>query len=213
MKKLIAIALIFACVSVQAQKFGQEFGLAYVYANPVSGMGQVIQRGDGLTIHYGLFKPQSPFSFGIETTFVRYGVDKSRQDYAMDDGTTAPMDIIVTNSFTNMMVYGRWYAVNKGLFRPFLFGKLGYSVYSTDLNIFDPDDKDHCEPVDTDVLYDDGTVVASIGAGAKLDIASFFKKLHHGRFFLEGSINFTQGGQVHYMSEDADVSHANRLFK
>lgn len=81
------------------------------------------------------------------------------------------------------------------------------AIFNTDLNIYDPDDRDHCEPVDSDVLYDDGTIIAAVGAGAKIDMASVFKKLQTGKFYIEGNANFVQGGEVHYMNADADPHH------
>jgi hypothetical protein len=207
MKNLLVIVLALLCYSVQAQKWGQEFGLNYLYANPVGGMGRIIQHGDGVTLNYGLVIPNGRFSFGAEINLAQYGRDKSRQEYTMDDGSVAPMDIVVSNSFANIMVYSRWYLSTKGLLRPYLTGKLGYTGFSTDLNIYDPDDNDQCKPIDNDVLYSDGTMVAVVGAGVKVDFASVFKKLRTGRFYLESSINFTQGGQVRYMSEDADAHH------
>jgi hypothetical protein len=207
MKKLLFIVLALASFSVQAQNWKREYSVNYIYANPVGGMGRIIARGNGATMNFGFMKPESHFSFGVDVSMAAYGRDKSRQQYEMEDGSFAPMDIIVSNSFVNAMVYSRWYLSVKGPVRPYLVGKLGYSAFRTDLNIYDPDDRDHCEPVDSDVLYSDGTWVAAAGAGAKFDISTIFKKLSKDKFYFETNINFTQGGQVRYMSEDAEANH------
>lgn len=117
------------------------------------------------------------------------------------------MEMIVINSYMNIMAYTRWYLASEGLMRPYLVGKLGYSNFSTDLNIYDPDDTDHCEPVDQDVLYEDGTMIGVIGAGVKIDFATLFKKLERGTFYLDANINFMQGGDVSYMNTDAAPHH------
>jgi hypothetical protein len=205
MKKLLLIILALACYSAQAQKWGREFGLNYVYAKPVGGMGHIIQQGNGASFNYGFVKPDGRFSFGVDLTLAQYGGDKSNQEYTLDDGSVAPMEIIVSNTYANFMAYSRWYLSTEGLFRPFLVGKLGYSGFNTTLNIYDPDEEDHCEPVDSDVLYDDGTMVVALGAGVKIDFATAFKKIQAGKFYLEGSVNFTQGGQIRYMNADADA--------
>jgi hypothetical protein len=210
MKKLLIIVLALVSYSVQAQKWGKEFGTSYLYANPAGAMGHVIERGHGVTFNYGLVKPDGRLAFGIDLGFAQYGRDKSRQEYTMEDGSVAPMDVIVANSFMNMMAYSRLYLKTSGLVRPYVVGKMGYSVFSTDLNIYDPADWDHCEPVDSEVLYNDGTMVVALGAGAKLDIASVFKKLPQGLLYLECNLNFMQGGQVRYMSENADAHHSNQ---
>jgi hypothetical protein len=207
MKNLLFIVLTLASFSVLAQKWGKEFGIHYLYADPVGGMGRIIARGNGVAMNFGFVKPDNRFAFGVDVSFAEYGRDKSRQQYEMEDGSFAPMDIIVSNSFVNIMAYSRWYLAVKGPVRPFLVGKLGYSAFSTDLSIYDPDDADHCEPVDSDVLYSDGTWVAGAGAGAKFDISTIFKKLRKDKFYFETNINFTQGGQVRYMSEDAEANH------
>lgn len=210
MKKLLVVVLALACNSVYAQKWGREFGLNYVYAKPVGSMGQVIAQGHGGSLNYGWVKPNGRFSFGLDLSIAQYGRDKSQQEYTLDDGTVAPMDIIVSNSFVNVMTYSRWYLGVEGVLRPYLVGKLGYSGFSTNLNIYDPDESDHCDPVDSDVLYNDGTIVVSFGAGIKIDFASVFKKLAKGKFYLDGNISVTQGGQVRYMNVDAHTKQRYR---
>jgi hypothetical protein len=196
MKKLLLVILASASISSYAQKFGQEFGLNYLYAKPMGNMGHIIQQGHGVAGHYGFVMPKSRFAFGLETAYAQYGRDKSQQQYNFADGSVVPMDIIVSNSFLNIMAYSRFYLATEGMLRPYLTGKLGYSAYSTNLNIYDPDDFDHCEPVDSEVLYNDGTMVATAGAGLKVDLGLAFKKLPRGMFYLEG-------GQVRYMNTDA----------
>jgi hypothetical protein len=211
MKKLLIIVLALVSYGLQAQQWGKEFGSSYIYAKPAGGMGHVIEHGHGVTLNYGLVQPDGRFAFGVDMTFAQYGRDQSRQQYTMEDGSVAPMDVIVYNSFMNLMAYSRFYVKANGLVRPYLVGKLGYAAFSTDLNIFDPDDRDHCEPVETDVLYDDGTIIATAGAGVKIDVASVFKNMPKGLLYLEGNANFTQGGQVRYMSENADANHSGQM--
>lgn len=195
------------CYSAHAQQWGQELGLNYVYANPAGAMGGIIDRGHGVTTHYGFVHPSSRLAFGLDVAFAQYGRDKNREEYTFDDGTVAPMDIIVSNSFANFMAYSKWYLREGGLLRPYVIGRVGYSAFSTNLNIYDPDDQDHCEPVENEVLQNDGTFVAAVGAGVKLDFASVFKRIETGRFFLEGNVNFMQGGNVRYMNADAHGQH------
>jgi hypothetical protein len=205
MKKSLFIILMILSSTAYSQRWGRELGLNYIYANPIGGMGHIIERGHGGTLNYGFVTPDHRFAIGLDMSIAQYGRDKSRQEYTLDDGTVAPMDIIVSNSFVNVMFYGRWYAKLSGPIRPYLSAKAGYSRFTTNLNIYDPDDWDHCEPVDTDVLYGDGTIVGSLGAGMRLDLSSIFKKLDAGKFYFESAFNLTQGGQVRYMNADAPM--------
>jgi hypothetical protein len=210
MRIVLVLFLVSATSSLLAQdslltrRWGAEFGLNYVYANPMGGMGKIVDQGHGANLNIGGLTPNRHFAFGVEMAYVQYSRDKTNQEYNLDDGTVAPMEIIVLNSFANFTGYVRWYLVTKGLVQPYIAGKLGYSNFSTDLSVYDPDDNDHCEPVDSDILYHDGTMIGVIGAGVKLDMRTFFKKLRVGRFYFESSFNFTQGGQVQYMDSDAD---------
>ncbi len=193
-----------------AQRFGREFGFNYVYSDPMGGMGVIIDRGHGGTVNFGLVTEDRRFSFGLDMSLSQYARDKSNQEYVFDDGSTANMEVVVTNMFGTIMPYARWYLTSEKLFRPFLSAKAGYTWYNTQLNIYDPDDWDHCEPVEEDVLYRDGTFAASVGVGVKADFSSVFKKITPGKFFLEGSFQLTQGGRVSYMNSNADKAfHSN----
>ena len=199
------ILLVSASTPSLAQKWGTEFGLSYVYANPTGGMGRIIDQGHGVNFNFGMATPSQRFTYGIDFSYAQYARDKTKQEYTLDDGTTAPMEIIVSNAFVNVSGYARWYLTTQGMVRPYLVGKLGYSLFNTDLSVYDPDDNDHCEPVEGDVLYNDGTMIGGVGAGAKVDARSLFKKLPAGMLYFETSINYLQGGSVRYMNSDADA--------
>jgi hypothetical protein len=89
-----------------------------------------------------------------------------------------------------------------------MFVKLGYTQFNTELNIYDPDEDDHCEPVEHEVLYKDGTFTGVFGAGAKFDLAKIFNAMEAGKLYVDCSINYTEGGQVRYMNSDATQHHA-----
>jgi hypothetical protein len=90
------------------------------------------------------------------------------QQYDLDDGTTADMEVTVSNAFANFLLAGRYNIIKEGKFQPYLSAKGGYSNYRTDLNIYDPDDNDHCEPLESDLLQRDGTLIGSLGGGFRL---------------------------------------------
>jgi hypothetical protein len=60
--------------------------------------------------------------------------------------------------------------------------------------------------VETDILKEDGTMIASFGAGFRWDLSNLFKKMNEGRLFMDLNANFTQGGYVDYMNTDAPDS-------
>lgn len=201
--------MIFASFTAHAQKWSFELGAGYLYANPFGGMGDVIDYGHGGNLSFGGVTPTQRFVFGADVSYTQYDREKSTQQYTLDDGTIAPMEMNVVSYYANIMAYTRWYLSTHGVVRPYLTGKVGYAMYATDLNIYDPDDTDHCEPLENDALYSDGTFIGSIGAGAKLDMVTFFRSLSPGTFYFESSVNLTQGGQVRYMNAEADHHQAS----
>ena len=165
MKKLFTSATIVLVISSTAiaQRWSPEWGLNYVYTEPMGSMKNNIRQGKGVNIGFALNAPSRRFSIGAEIQYTQYGFDKSMQQFDMDDGTTADMQVTVTNAFTNFLLAGRFYIVKEGKFQPYLSAKGGYSNYRTDLGIYDPDDNDSCEPIESDMLQRDGTLVGSLG--------------------------------------------------
>lgn len=205
-KGMLSLLLLIWAANVSAQKWSGETALNYVYTAPLGSMKKTIRQGNGLTITMGAITPTKRFAFGIDLSYTQYGFDKSKQQYDLEDGTTANMQVNVSNSFGNYLVYGRWFIINKGQFLPYLSGKVGYSSFRTDLNIYDPDDWDHCEPLESDLLQRDGTMIGIIGVGFQLDFTAFFSRMKPDRFYLDFSSNITQGGTVKYMNTDAPAS-------
>ena len=205
MKTLPLLFLLLLSQLAIAQFQSYDFGLGYTYSSPIGTMQQNIKRGNGFTVDFYATPESMPrLSFGADFNFTIYGNDKSQQEYTFDDGSTAKMDIIVQNYFTNFMVGGRYFLTEtegkKVL--PYLMLKAGYSWYRTDLNIYDPDDNDHCEPVETDMLLKDGTFLVSGGGGIHYDLSNLFKKMVPNRIIFNVSASLTLGGQVNYMNTD-----------
>jgi len=202
---------------VSTSAFGQiknyEFGLGYAYASPIGTMNKNIKQGNGFTLDFYLTPEKvNRLSFGMDLGVIFYGHDKSLQEYTFSDGTVANMNIVVDNYFTNLMIGARYYLMDvegKNI-KPYVLLKGGYSWFRTDLNIYDPDDSDSCEPVDADLLLKDGTFSFSGGAGFHWDLSSVFKKKAPNRLLFNVGANLTLGGQVNYMNTDApSQNHTN----
>jgi hypothetical protein len=118
------------------------------------------------------------------------------------------MDINVTNSFMNIMASGRYNLLTAKILTPYVGMKAGYSIFSTDLNIYDPDDFDSCKPIESDILQKDGTWIYSLGGGVLYDLSAVFKRLNKGAMSINLSAFYTQGGAVNYMNTNApDMNH------
>lgn len=204
MKTPLCIVLICLAISLSAQTF-RDFSIGYTYLCPVGTMQKNIVRSNGFTMDYMVGSKR--LAAGAELSYSIYGHDKSRQVYTFSDGTQADMDIIVNNTISTFSLLGRYYLIEENYFRPFITAKAGYSWFRTDLNIYDPNDWDHCEPVDKDLLLKDGTFTASAGAGMQWDISSTFRKLAPNRFLFTLAAGLVLGGRVNYMNADGPTPH------
>lgn len=209
MKALFSfILMVFAAVAVTyAQKFNTAFGLGYTYMAPAGGMKNHIQDGHGITADYYLIPMGKQFAVGAEFTHTQYGREKTNQLYTFDDGTTAPMDIIVYNGINSISFVGRYFLRRNGLLMPYINGKSGYSWFRTTLNIYDPVDTDQCVPVESGLLMKDGTFFVSAGAGIQYDLTRLLTKEESNRLIITLGLNQFWGGNVRYMNSDAPGPH------
>lgn len=207
MKKSWLVLVCLIVINTAFGQWGREFSVGYAFASPSGKMKQNIKQGNGVILDFHLVSPSKKFSLGADFNYSIYGFDQSRQQYTFSDGTTADMDVNVTNSFTNLMVVGRYYLLTDKKVLPFVEGKAGYSWFRTNLNIYDPDDFDSCKPIEKDILQKDGTVVYSFGGGLRYDLAPLFKRLGENHFFVNVSASYTQGGLVSYMNTDVPSTH------
>lgn len=209
MKWIISVFIIFTCLHFVFGQWNPELSIGYTFASPFGQMKQNINQGNGVIIDFHLLSPSKKFSLGADFNYTIYGFDQSRQQYTFSDGTTADMDINVTNSFINLMAVSRYYLLTDKKVLPFIEGKVGYSWFSTELNINDPDEFDSCKPVEKDILQKDGTIIYSFGGGFRYDLSSLFKKMKRDYVFVNLAAFYTQGGQVSYMNTDAPMSNAS----
>jgi opacity protein-like surface antigen len=207
MKHLSLFFLGLVTFSASGQSIEREFGLGYTYMAPMGPMQPHIKRGHGFTMDYYLSPAKKPLAFGLEFNYTQYGYDRSEQIYTFDNGTTAPMDIVVDNAITSLMAATRYFFRNDGLLRPYVSGKLGYAWFTTHLNIYDPNAWDDCAPVDNAILLRDGTVAFSVGGGLQYDLSGMFKKMNPNNVIFTLNANLVLGGHVKYMNTDAPEHH------
>jgi hypothetical protein len=210
-KKSLTFIILLSTACAYAQSWSTELGLNYVNTAPLGSMSRNIRSGNGVSTDFAMVSPSRRLALGVELSYTQYGHDKSEQLYDLDDGTTATMEVTVNNSFANVLLIGKLFLVTQGKLIPYISAKVGWSEFRTDLNIYDPDDWDHCEPVETDILQKDGTMIGTFGAGFRLDLSTMFKRMDSEILYLDFNTNLTQGGTVNYMNTDAPhhPSHTN----
>ncbi|MBX2916578.1 MAG: hypothetical protein KF856_15015 [Cyclobacteriaceae bacterium] len=202
--------LTFLLIGVSVAMFGQsrmEWSAGYTFASPSGKMQQNIRQGHGVTLGLHRVLPEKRMSVGLDMNFTIYGSDETRQLYTFDDGTTANMDVRVTNSFMNLMASVRYNLTTGKKVTPYVGLRSGYSWFRTNLSIYDPNDWDDCAPVETALLHKDGTLAYAAGGGIQYDLSHIFKRLSTGVLNLNVSAFYTQGGMVNYMNTDAPAHH------
>jgi opacity protein-like surface antigen len=210
MKKPLLTILFFALVQVGYGQWKREWSVGYAQAAPMGRMEQTLDNAHGIALDFYLLAPSKRYAVGVDLSYSIYGFSESRQQYSFSDGTTADMDINVSNSILNGMLSARYNLVKDKALTPYVGIKGGYSGFQTNLNIYDPDDTDNCEPVETDLLLADGTWTYSIGGGLSYDLSSVFKKMRSEFLFINFSTYYTQGGDIDYMnSNQSHTNHSN----
>ncbi|MBP9926065.1 MAG: hypothetical protein KBF45_08720 [Cyclobacteriaceae bacterium] len=203
MKKTLLTLSFLALVQLGYSQWKKEWSVGYTLAIPQGMMDQTINQGNGVTTDFYFLSPNKRFALGVDLNYTIYGFNQSRQQYSFPDGTTADMDVNITNSFVNGMFSARYNLMKGKVLTPYVGIKGGYSGFRTDLNIYDPDDFDSCEPVEKDILLKDGSWIYSLGGGVSYDLSSLFKKLRSDFLFINLSAYYTQGGEINYMNTDA----------
>lgn len=211
--KILTILFLFTAAGATAQSWHDwkpTLGMNYGFSLPTGGMKPYIRHGNGFSMNLMAEAPSHRIAAGLEFNFTGYGHSKHQEDYTFPDGTVAPMNIVVNNSFTSLMAVTRLYFTVDGPLRPYATFRAGYTWFSTNLSILDPDESDSCHPVESNILSRDGTFAYSAGGGLRVDMGWLFREIEKGHFYIDLSSNILQGGRVNYMNEDAPepgVSH------
>jgi hypothetical protein len=199
----LLLPVVLLTTTVFAQKW--ELGMDFNVSQPIGGMERTMDNAFGANI-FGARNLKGPFSIGLEMGYSNYGSQTTEQEYFFDDGTSTITDVVVNNNIFNVNITGKWFLRNSKKLNPYVTGKLGWSRFSTNLYIEDPEDETSCEPLESDVLYHDETFTASAGAGMRLDFSSIFSKMPSDLFYVDMSILTVRGGTVSYMNVDLDPS-------
>ena len=199
--RILLSILVLASPSVLAQTF--ELGTNLRAAQPIGTMANTMNNAWGLTLDASR-RFKTPFSAGIEMGFGNYGSQTSRQEYTFDDGSVTETDVNVTNNIVGLYLTGKHFLRGDKKINPYLSGKAGWTWFSTNLTIEDPEDEFSCHPIESDILSRDNTYTFSGGAGLRIDFSSIFKNSPASRFYFDLSIHGTHGGIVKYMNVELD---------
>ena len=72
-------------------------------------MAHNIDQGFGITLEGAWLPKAAPFSIGAEFAYNGYGQETTRQQFEFDDGTVTETNVIVTNTFSNLFITGKFF--------------------------------------------------------------------------------------------------------
>ena len=202
------ITLLFLLLLLSPCLYAQDYELAadLSLSHPMGMMSKTMDNAFGVTLAASRqFK--APFSAGLEINLGNYGYQTSRQQYSFDDGSVTETDVNVSNNIFSLFVTGKHFLRNNKNINPYLSVKAGWSWFTTNLTIEDPQDQYSCHPIESKILAKDNTYTFSGGGGLRLDFNTFFKNSPQGRFYFDLSVHGTYGGVVRYMNADMDAHH------
>ncbi len=191
------------CSPVFAQNW--EFGSNLMLLQPSQSMKRDMNNAFGMTLYLGKNLKDTPLIIGGEMSYGNYGTKNSMQEYTFSDGTTTNTNVHVSNDIYNLGITSKLFLRKNKNFNPYLSAKAGWSWFKTTLTIEDPDDPDGCTPLERDILHRDNTFSITGGGGANIDFKTFFTKVPAGKFFIDLSVQMTQGGRITYMNVNADA--------
>ena len=203
MLKLLPILLLLT-PWVVAQNY--ELGANVNLAQPTGMMSKTMDNAVGVSLMASRqFK--APFSAGLEINFGNYGYQTTRQEYAFDDGSVTETDVNVSNNIFSLYLTGKHFLRNDKNINPYLSAKAGWSWFTTNLTIEDPQDAYGCHPIESEILARDNTYTFTVGGGMRVDFNTFFKSSPQGRFYLDLNVHGTHGGIVKYMNADREAHY------
>jgi opacity protein-like surface antigen len=201
--KTLRICFLSMFFSVSAFAQGWEFGSGFNLSQPAGTMTRTMNNAFG--INFGATRNfKFPFALGAELGFASYGSQRTRQQYAFDDGSITETDVVVSNNIFNLNLTGKYFLRNNKKINPYLSGKLGWTWFKTNLVIEDPEDETNCHPLESDILSKDNTYVASGGAGVRVDFSTIFRRVDEQKFYFDLSVHTLQGGTIRYMNVNHD---------
>jgi hypothetical protein len=200
--KLLSI-LVFACYCLAAQNI--ELSTDLNFSQPVGMMSKNMNNAFGLSMDIS-HQFKAPFSLGLELGLGNYGYQTTRQEYTFDDGSVTETDVNVSNNMFSLLLTGKHFLRPDKKINPYLSGKAGWTWFTTNLTIEDPEDESSCHPLESDILSRDATYNFSGGAGVRIDVNSIFKRTEEKRLYFDISVHATHGGIIKYMNVEMDPS-------
>jgi len=137
----------------------------------------------GAEIDWGLYantEKEQTFNFGSggsTQTWVYYS------SYAVQGGLTARILLVKDKSIS-----------------PYVNGKLGYSVFYSNIFVEDPHDEGGCKPLQQKNLISDGTLMAGYGGGVMVNTGAFVRNKEQHNAWVDFSINKINGGRLDYIN-------------
>ncbi len=146
---------------------------------------------------------------GAEMNWGLYANTEKLQTFNFGSGGTTQTWVYYSSYAVQGGLTGRILLLKNKLVEPYVSGKLGYSLFYSNIFVEDPHDEDGCKPLQQKNLISDGTLMAGYGGGVMINTGLFSKNKQHGNSWIDLSINKVNGGTLDYINTkkliDADA--------
>lgn len=203
MKKLL---LVITGLLLGLTSFSQlDLGFGYTNQTPLGAMSGNISAAQGFHFQMGYRFPfagkQLVASF--ETGNGRYGKQKVTQSFQNEDMSTAaeyPVNYINFASFNHLNI--RYELLKNHSITPYVQVLGGHQSLGTRvrINVYDENNRDDCAPLENEVTFRKGTMIAGYGAGLLMKLGARSKCRQQSGTSLNLSVTRIHGGKVDYVN-------------
>jgi hypothetical protein len=201
-KLLLAITGSFCCLISFAQ---MDLGFGYTNQTPLGDMSGNISAAQGFHFQMGYRFPFAGKQLvaSIETGNGRYGKQKVTQSFQNEDMSTAaeyPVNYINFASFNHLNI--RYELVRNKNIIPYVQVLGGHQSLGTRvrINVYDENNRDDCAPLENEVTFRKGTMVAGYGAGLLMKLGARSKCSQQRGTSLNLSVTRIHGRKVEYVN-------------
>jgi hypothetical protein len=179
-----------------------EMGGSYSLSIPLREMAGNIQPLHSLNTHmfYRLPAKLNRISFGVEMGYGIYAYTSKEQDLRFPDGSGINTTVTYSSNVASVNLQSRVNLFKQARLNPFVNGKLGYTVFFSNVTVEDPEDPLACRPLESRNIISDNTFYLAYGGGLQLDLCVFSKKQKPGKGSVDLSINKINGGNLEYIN-------------
>lgn len=199
MKYIYTVALTFISFISSSQSY---FGTGLSVSLPRQQMADNIGSLQSISASYMYRLPGTlnRVFIGADLGWGLYANTEKLQTFNFGSGGSTETWVYYSSYVSQAGLTGRINLINDKIISPYINGKVGYSLFYSNIFVEDPHDEDGCKPLQQKNLISDGTLMAAYGGGVMVNTGLFSKNKEKRNAWIDLSINKTSGGRLDYIN-------------